>query len=276
MLHIIEHSLLDSLKLVPFLFLTYLAMECLEHRTSNKVNQLIRKAGKWGPAAGGILGAAPQCGFSAAASNLYAAGVITLGTLLAVFLSTSDEMLPMMISAKAAPELIIKILLIKMAIGVVAGFVVDLTVGRKHLKDHTHIHEMCEQDHCHCEEGIFRSAINHTLKITLFILLVTFALNVVLHYGGEDVLAGILLDRPVIGPMLAGLVGLIPNCASSVVITQLYLEGAMSFGTMMSGLLVGAGVGVLILCRVNHDRMENLKIISILYVIGVVAGILVG
>ncbi len=276
MLHIIEHSLLDSLKLVPFLFLTYLAMEYLEHKTSLKVNQVIRKAGKWGPVAGGILGAAPQCGFSAAASNLYAARVITLGTLLAVFLSTSDEMLPILISEKAAPELIIKILLIKMAIGIVAGIVVDLTMGRKHPQDHSHIHEMCEQDHCHCEEGIFRSAINHTLKIILFILLVTFVLNVVLHYGGEDVLAGVLLDRPVIGPMVAGLVGLIPNCASSVVITQLYLEGAMSFGTMMAGLLVGAGVGVLILCRVNHDKKENLKIISMLYVIGVVAGILVG
>lgn len=276
MLHIIEHSLLDSLKLVPFLFLTYLAMEYLEHKTGAKVQKIIRKAGKLGPIAGGILGAAPQCGFSAAASNLYAGRVITLGTLLAVFLSTSDEMLPILISEKVAPELILKILLLKIAIGMAAGFVVDLIVGRKREEDHPHIHEMCEQENCHCEEGILRSAVNHTLKITFFILLVTFVLNIILHFGGEDVMAGVLRDRPIIGPMVAGVVGLIPNCASSVVITQLYLEGAMSFGTMMAGLLVGAGVGVLVLCRVNHDKRENLKVIGLLYVIGVVAGMILG
>lgn len=274
MLHIIEHSLLDSLKLVPFLFLTYLAMEYLEHKTGAKVQKIIRKAGKWGPVAGGILGAAPQCGFSAAASNLYAGRVITLGTLIAVFLSTSDEMLPILISEKVEPALIFKILLIKVVIGIVAGFVIDLIVGRNREQEHSHIHEMCEQENCHCEEGILRSAVNHTLRITFFILLVTFLLNIVLHYGGEERIAGLLRDRPVIGPMIAGMVGLIPNCASSVVITQLYLQGAMSFGTMMAGLLVGAGVGVLILCRVNHDKKENLKIIGILYGIGVVAGML--
>lgn len=274
MLHIIEHSLLDSLKLVPFLFLTYLAMEYLEHKTGAKVQKIIRKAGKWGPVAGGILGAAPQCGFSAAASNLYAGRVITLGTLIAVFLSTSDEMLPILISEKVEPALIFKILLIKVVIGIVAGFVIDLIVGRNREQENSHIHEMCEQENCHCEEGILRSAVSHTLRITFFILLVTFLLNIVLHYGGEERIAGLLRERPFIGPMIAGLVGLIPNCASSVVITQLYLQGAMSFGTMMAGLLVGAGVGVLILCRVNHDKKENLKIIGILYGIGVVAGML--
>lgn len=274
MLHIIEHSLLDSLKLVPFLFLTYLAMEYLEHKTGAKVQKIIRKAGKWGPVAGGILGAAPQCGFSAAASNLYAGRVITLGTLIAVFLSTSDEMLPILISEKVEPALIFKILLLKVVIGMVAGFVVNLFIGRNHEQEHSHIHEMCEQENCHCEEGILRSAVNHTLRITFFILLITFLLNIVLHYGGEERIAGLLRERPFIGPMIAGLVGLIPNCASSVVITQLYLQGAMSFGTMMAGLLVGAGVGVLILCRVNHDKKDNLKIIGILYGIGVVAGML--
>ena len=169
MLHIIEHSLLDSLKLVPFLFLTYLAMEYLEHKTGAKVQKIIRKAGKWGPVAGGILGAAPQCGFSAAASNLYAGRVITLGTLIAVFLSTSDEMLPILISEKVEPALIFKILLIKVVIGIVAGFVIDLIVGRNREQEHSHIHEMCEQENCHCEEGILRSAVNHTLRITFFI-----------------------------------------------------------------------------------------------------------
>ena len=276
MLHVIEHSILDSIKLIPFLFLTYLAMEWLEHKAGEKAERVIRKAGKWGPFLGGALGAVPQCGFSAAASNLYAGRLISMGTLLAIYLSTSDEMLPILISAKADPRLIVQILVLKVVIGVAAGFVVDLLISAKKPEQHAHIHEMCEQEHCHCEEGIFRSAVNHTLKITLFILLITFALNLVMHYVGEDALAALLRDRKVLGPVLSGLVGLIPNCAASVVITQLYLEGAMSFGTMMAGLLVGAGVGILVLCRVNKSRKENLQIIGLLYVICVVAGILLG
>ena len=275
MLHIIEHSVLDSLKLVPFLFLTYFVMEYLEHRAGDKTQKVIGKAGKWGPLLGGALGAVPQCGFSTAASNLYAGWVISMGTLLAVYLSTSDEMLPILISAKAEPALIAKILLLKVLIGMAAGFLVDLLFSGKQ-KEHHHIHEMCEEEHCHCEEGIFRSAVNHTVRITFFILLITFGLNLIMHYVGEDALTSFLRDRTVLGPVLSGLVGLIPNCASSVVITQLYLEGAMSFGTMMAGLLVSAGVGVLVLCRVNHNKKENLQIIGLLYLIGVVSGIVLG
>lgn len=274
MFHIIEHSVLDSLKLVPFLFLTYLVMEYLEHKAGEKTQKIIGRAGKWGPLFGGILGAAPQCGFSTAASNLYAGRIISMGTLIAVYLSTSDEMLPIMISAKAEPALIARILLMKVGIGIVAGFLVDLLFVRRKNKEHHHIHEMCEQENCHCEEGILRSAVNHTLRITFFVLLITFALNLLLHFVGEDALASVLRNQAIVGPLLSGLVGLIPNCASSVVITQLYLEGAMSFGTMMAGLLVGAGVGVLVLCRVNHDRKENLKIIGLLYAIGTCVGIL--
>lgn len=275
MLHIIEHSVLDSLKLVPFLFLTYLVMEYLEHKAGDKTQKVIGKAGKYGPLLGGVLGVAPQCGFSTAASNLYAGRVISMGTLLAVYLSTSDEMLPILISAKAEPALIVKILVLKVLIGMAAGFLVDFLFAGKQ-KEHHHIHEMCEEQNCHCEEGILRSAINHTVRITFFILLITFALNLVMHYVGEDALASLLRDHGIVGPILSGLVGLIPNCASSVVITQLYLEGAMSIGTMMAGLLVGAGVGVLVLCRVNHNRKENLQIIGLLYLIGVVSGIILG
>ena len=275
MLHIIEHSVLDSLKLVPFLFLTYLVMEYLEHKAGDKTQKVIGKAGKLGPLLGGVLGAAPQCGFSTAASNLYAGRVISMGTLLAVYLSTSDEMLPILISAKAEPALIAKILLLKVLIGMAAGFLVDFLFAGKQ-KEHHHIHEMCEEQNCHCEEGILRSAVNHTVRITFFILLITFALNLVMHNVGEDALASLLRDHGIVGPILSGLVGLIPNCASSVVITQLYLEGAMSFGTMMAGLLVGAGVGVLVLCKVNHNRKENLQIIGLLYLIGVVSGIVLG
>lgn len=272
--HIIEHTLLDSLKLVPFLFLTYLAMEYLEHRAGDKVVKLVHKAGKAGPLVGALAGAAPQCGFSAAASNLYAGRIISLGTLIAIFLSTSDEMLPILISEKQPVDVIAKLVLIKVVIGVIAGFVIDLMFSHKdNEEEHEHIHEICEHEHCRCEEGIFRSAVSHTVQITFFILLITFALNLVLHFVGEDALAQLISNRPVLGSVLAGIVGLIPNCAASVIITQLYLGGALSVGAMMSGLLVGSGVGLLVLFRVNHDKKENFTILGLLYLIGVLAGI---
>ena len=275
MLQVIQETLIDTLKLIPFLFLAYLAMEYLEHRTGDKTQKLIRAAGRSGPILGGLLGIVPQCGFSAAASNLYAGRVISLGTLLAIYLSTSDEMLPILISEQAPVELILQILLAKAGIGMAAGLAVDLVMRRRGTKEH-HIHDICEQEHCHCERGVFRSALSHTGQITLFILLVTFALNLTLHFVGEDALADLVLNRPFLGPVLAGVVGLIPNCAGSVAITQLYLEGAMGLGAAMTGLLTGSGVGLLVLFRVNHDKKENLKILGILYVVGVLAGIVIG
>lgn len=272
--HAMEHTFLDTVKLIPFLFLTYLAMEYLEHRAGEKATTLVKKSGRLGPIFGSLLGIVPQCGFSAAASNLYAGRIITMGTLLSIYLSTSDEMLPILISEGAPASLIGKILLIKVLIGMAAGFLIDLFFHRKE-KEHDHIHEICEHEHCHCERGIFRSAVSHTLQITLYILLVAFVLEVILGIVGEEALAGLISDRPVLGPVLAGIVGLIPNCASSVVLTQLYLDlnGAMSFGTMLAGLLVNAGVGLLVLFRVNHDKKDNLKIVELLYLIGVASGI---
>lgn len=272
--HAIEHTFLDTVKLIPFLFLTYLAMEYLEHRAGEKANTLVKKSGRLGPIFGSLLGIVPQCGFSAAASNLYAGRIITMGTLLSIYLSTSDEMLPILISEGAPASLIGKVLLIKVLIGMAAGFLIDLFFHRKE-EEHDHIHEICEHEHCHCERGIFRSAVSHTLQITLYILLVAFVLEVILGIVGEEALAGLISDRPVLGPVLAGIVGLIPNCASSVVLTQLYLDlnGAMSFGTMLAGLLVNAGVGLLVLFRVNHDKKDNLKIVGLLYLIGVASGI---
>lgn len=264
-------TLLDTVKLLPFLFLTYLAMEYLEHRTGEKTQNMVKKAGKFGPVVGGLAGLLPQCGFSTAASNFYAGRVITLGTLISIYLSTSDEMLPILISEKAPVSLMAKILLAKLVIGVIAGFLVDL-IFREH-DEHEHIHELCEHDHCHCDEGILRSAIRHTLQIVIFILVISFVLNTAMFFLGEDALAGVLLDRPVLGPILAGIVGLIPNCAASVAITQLYLKGALSLGAMMAGLLVGAGVGLLVLFKVNSHKLENVKIAGLLYLIGVVCGI---
>ena len=275
-------ALIDSVKLLPFLFVTYLAMEYLEHKTSDKSNQLVERSGKFGPLYGSLLGIVPQCGFSAAATNLYAGRVITLGTLIAIYLSTSDEMLPILISEKVSILLILKILFVKVIIGMIAGFAIDFIHQKflrfTHMKDPHHlpdIHHMCEHEHCHCDEkGIFPSALKHTLEIFVYILVISFVLNLVIAYIGEDTLSSFILNRPVIGELAAGLIGLIPNCAASVVITQLYLEGLLSAGPMMAGLLVSAGVGLLVLFKVNDHPRENLKILGLLYTIGVVSGLL--
>lgn len=272
--HAAEHALIDGVKLLPFLFLTYLAMEWLEHKAGDKVNIWVRKSGRLGPLVGGVLGVVPQCGFSAAASNLYAGRVITMGTLLSIYLSTSDEMLPILISQQASALLIGEILLAKAGIGMAAGFLVDFCFRNKK-EEHSHIHEICEHEHCECEKSILKSAVIHTVKIAFFIILIGFGLELLFELVGEEALAALILNRPFLGPVLAGLVGLIPNCASSVAITQLYLEGALGTGAMMAGLLVNAGVGLLVLFRVNHDRKENLKILGLLYAAGVVAGILI-
>lgn len=276
-------ALIDSVKLLPFLFVTYLAMEYLEHKTSDKSNQLVERSGKIGPLYGSLLGIVPQCGFSAAATNLYAGRVITLGTLIAIYLSTSDEMLPILISEKVSIPLILKILFVKVVIGMIAGFAIDFIHQKflrfTHMKDPHHlpdIHHMCEHEHCHCDEkGIFPSALKHTVEIFVYILVISFLLNLVIAYIGEDTLSSFILNRPVIGELAAGLIGLIPNCAASVVITQLYLEGLLSAGPMMAGLLVSAGVGLLVLFKVNDHPRENLKILGLLYAIGVVSGLLI-
>ncbi len=275
MLDIILDSVLDTAKLLPFLLLTYIVMEYLEHRAGSATVGLVRRAGKWGPAIGAAVGVVPQCGFSAAAASLYAGRVISLGTLLAIFLSTSDEMLPILISSHASPGLIARILGIKVAAGLVAGFGVDLFCSGKQ-EEHGHIHELCEHDHCGCEKGLVKSAVLHTLQIAAFILIINFVLNLLLDQIGAETLSRWIWNKPVAGQLLSGAVGLIPNCASSVAITQLYLEGAMNFGAMLSGLLANTGVGLLILCRVNRHRGENLKIIGLLYGISVAGGIVAG
>lgn len=274
---IILDTLSDSIKLLPFLFLTYLAMEYLEHKTGEKLQNTIRKSGKWGPVIGGVLGAFPQCGFSAAASNLYAGRIITLGTLLSIYLSTSDEMLPVLISENAGIGMIMKVLGTKILIGIAAGLVIDFVIRNllRNREEELRIEHLCEQHHCHCEEGILKSALHHTIEIFLYLLLISFVLNLLIGMIGEDFLAGLILNRPVIGELIAGMIGMIPNCAASVVITQLYLKGILSAGAMMSGLLSGAGVGILVLLRVNDKHKENVRIIVMLYAIGVLAGLLI-
>ena len=276
--HAISHTFEESLKLLPFLLITYIIMEAIEDKIGEHAQGFVQTSGKFGPIIGGILGAFPQCGFSAAAASLYAGHVITRGTLIAIFLSTSDEMLPIMISQKVPMQMIFSVLGMKVVIGILGGFLVDilLHIVRKQPRHHVDIHHMCDHDHCHCEEGsVIKSAIRHTIHIFLFILVITFAFNFVVEIVGKESLSRFILNQPLLGSVLSGIVGLLPNCAASVVITQLYLDGAMSLGAMMSGLLVGAGVGLVVLFKTNDSMRENLELTGMLYVIGVVSGNLI-
>lgn len=330
-------ALLDTVKLVPFLLVTYVLMEWLERKTAGRQAEVLRKTEGFGPLIGGILGVVPQCGFSLMASNLYSGGVIGAGVLLAVFMSTSDEMLPIMLSNSVAAGTIIRILAAKLLIAVVTGYIVRLLIDKRkmtvvkkidhdregsnklygggqqsaetrhnhnivyadmkngrqsglghvhdYVQEHSHdrgyhgeknIHEMCEQEHCDCEGGIFRSALVHTAKITIFIFIFTLVLNIVIGAVGEDAIAKVFSDVPLLGEAAAAAVGLIPNCAASVIITELYLQGMLSAGAMMSGLLVSAGVGLVVLFRMNRHRLaENVKLASILYVSGFLWGVIV-
>ena len=275
MLEVLEDALIDSIKLLPFLFITYLIMEYIEHKTSDKAKKAIKKSGKFGPAIGAILGIFPQCGFSVSATNLYAARVITLGTLIAVYLSTSDEMLPIFISEAVPAITIIKILGIKLLIGMIAGFIIDSVLRLKNKEQDEKIVDLCEKEHCHCEHGIVKSALKHTIHIFIFILLITLIINTIIHFIGEDTLANFIQLNPILGPIIAGLIGLIPNCAASVILTQLYLENVITAATMISGLLVGAGVGLAVLFKINKGIKENIKITALLYSIGVISGIVI-
>ena len=272
LLHALLHTLQECLIVLPFLFIAYLAIELLEHYAEEKTTKIVQNAGRFGPAVGALVGVVPQCGFSAIASNLYAGGILSLGTLLAVFMSTSDEMLPILISHQVAPGLILKILGYKVLAAMISGFVIDLLWRRSPRRTEKSIHEMCESEGCHCEDGVLKSALRHTVHIFLFLLLVTFVIQVVVELIGQDTLSGLILNRPVVGQLIAGLIGMIPNCAGSVVITELFLQGGMSAGAMLSGLMVSAGVGVLVLFRMNHRVKENLWILGILYACSVAFG----
>lgn len=284
MWEIVEDAIIDSIKLLPFLLITYLIMEYIEHKTSSKVKKAVQKSGKFGPLIGGVLGIFPQCGFSAAASSLYAGRIISLGTLIAIFLSTSDEMLPVLISESAPISLIIQILIIKVIAGMFFGFLIDFSLNLFRKKKKQDIEEnvekqighICEHEHCHCEkQGIIKSALKHTLHIFIFIFIVTLVINIMIYFIGEENLSHLILNVPILGPMIAGIIGLIPNCAGSVILTQLFLKGVISFGSMMAGLLVGSGIGILVLYRTNKNIKENIIITVILYSLGVILGILI-
>lgn len=352
LLHFIEHALEDTLALVPFLFVTYIALEALEHAAGARANAVVRRAGAAGPVAGALLGVVPQCGFSAMAATLYAGRVVTLGTLAAVFLSTSDEMLPMLVAERVDAGLLFRVLGLKVLVALITGVLADLAIRalRKNARVHAflrrtvlsvrrdgteadvvdqmaeggetaeHICRLCEQDHCGCghdhahvhegEHGhdcghehadghvagcghdhdhghdhshpggrfgivgsIVMSAVSHTVQVSLFIFLVTFALVLVLETVGEDALAAFLSGNQLLAVFASALVGLVPNCSASVVITQLYLEGVLGFAPLMAGLLTSAGVGYLVLFRTNRHPRENAAIVVGLFLVACVWGL---
>lgn len=280
MLDAILDAIIDSLKLLPFLFITYLLMELLENKASEKSLRVIKKSGKFGPILGSLLGIVPQCGFSAAAASLYAGKIISIGSLIAIFLSTSDEMLPILISSAAPISLIIKILFIKLIIGIVFGVIIDIIFTKKNNinieDDKTHIHDICEDEHCHCnEDGILRSSIKHTLHIFIYVFIIVLAITILINIIGEDSIANIMTKTNILGPFVSSLIGIIPNCASSVIITQLYLKDMITFGSLIAGLLMNSGIGMLILFRLNKNKKENFLILLILFVISIISGIII-
>ena len=329
LLDILLDAVLDTLYLIPFLLVTYIAMEWLEHGASRKFQEAIEEGGAVGPAIGAVLGVVPQCGFSAAASTFYAARVITLGTLIAVFLSTSDEMLPIFIAEAVPFETIAAVLGVKILIGIVAGFAIDAVLRiTRPARESWRIHELCERAGCHCadddvpciqnaaaivaaQEGsagaesceggatvadaahdhdhdgrvhehghakwgtIVRSAVKHTVEVSCFVFLVVLAMNAVFTLFGEDALATVLGANPQIAVVVSGLVGLIPNCAASVAIAQLYVDGVLGSGAMMSGLLCAAGVGLLVLFRTNASAKQNIAILAMLLAVSCASGLLI-
>lgn len=274
MIDVVIDTLIDSVKLLPFLFVTYIIMEYLEHKTSNKVKSAIQKSGRFGPLIGGLLGTIPQCGFSVAATNLYATRIINIGTLLAVYLATSDEMIPIMISEGIPITTIIKILGIKLIIAVIVGFLIDLIIQTRKNTEEEKIVDLCEKEHCDCEHGILKSALKHTVNIFVFIVIITFIINAIVYFIGEDNIANFVQANPVLAPVLASIIGLLPNCASSVILTQLYVQNVIPVSTMIAGLLVGAGVGLAVLFKMNKKLKENIEIVVLLVVIGTVSGII--
>lgn len=277
MIDIILETLIDALKMTPILFLAYLLMEFLELKAGEKLNKTVAKVGYAGPLIGSLIGAIPQCGFSGAVAGFFTARIVTLGTMIAVFLSTSDEMLPILLSSDVEGRVILKILLFKIVGAAFFGFIIDIALRllkKNRAASSEHIHDFCEQEHCDCHENIFLSALKHTLKVLALIIIVSFLLNCIFEYFGNDFLSNIFGSTPVVSEIIAGMVGLIPNCSVSVLITNLFVEGVITEGAMLSGLMTNAGVGLLVLFRLNKNVKENVFITGLLFVCGVVLGVL--
>ncbi len=271
-------AVLDCLKDLPFLFAAFLLLEALEHRTLEKMNTALAKAGNWGPLAGSVLGCVPQCGFSIMASEFYAGGVITLGTLMSVYLSTSDEAIVILLSDAGHFPDVLRLVVTKIIIGITAGYLVLIAEKmwkRKNPRREKEIGDLCRNCGCHEEEGgILKPALHHTGEVLLFLFIMTLILNLLLEGIGLDKLSSLMLADTAFQPVLAAFIGLIPNCAASVILTQLYLDGVISFGSAVAGLCSAAGLGLIVLFRVNRNAKENIRIVALLLLIAAAAGIL--
>lgn len=270
MLNCLLDALLDTVKILPYLALTFLLLELIEHKLGERAQRVITKYQKAGPVIGGVLGGFPQCGFSAMMANLFTNRVVTMGTLVAVFLSTSDEMLPVMISQNIPFGFAAKVIGIKVAVGIIAGIIVDLIL--KSEIDGNNIHHMCEKEHCHCKNGIVLSSLIHTAKTGIFILAANILINFAIFFIGTDALSVLLQNNNILVYFASGLIGLIPNCAASVVITQALLSGVISLGVALTGLLTGSGIGILLLFKNNKSVKENLTVLSVIYGVGIIVG----
>ena len=271
-IHIFLHSLKDSLKLLPFLFVAFLIIELIEHKFSKKSEKIIENSGRFGPVVGAFFGLIPQCGFSVVATNLYVTRILSLGTLISIYLATSDEMLSIMISNNINITIILQVLLIKLCIGIFFGVLIDLLFRNKKISVD---YSICDEENCHCEEGVFVSSLKHTFHIFVFIFLVNFAISLVMETLESSLVSSIFLKDSIFGPFVISLLGLIPNCASSVIITELFLNNAISFGSLIAGLLANSGMALLILFKYNKNLKENFMILGILYLISVVSGMVI-
>ncbi len=273
---VIFDAVIDTVKVLPFLFLAFLVIEFLEHKAQDKIKHLFTRAGVTGPAIATVLGCIPQCGFSVMSANLYSSGIITLGTLIAVFLSTSDEAVILLATAHNGSFEIFKLLVTKIIIALVFGYAIYFIERKTHKHRHHHSHNLCEHDHCGCEEDgkIIRPALIHTVKVFGFLLLFTAIIDLAVAFIDTETLSHFLLSDSIFQPFLSAIIGFIPNCASSVLLTQLYIEGTLSFGALISGLCTNAGAGLLVLFRDKSKFKENIKIIGILYVCAVLPGII--
>lgn len=276
MLDVLTDALLDTLKMIPFLFLAYLLIEFLEHKASRKMENALSRFGIFGSFAGALLGCIPQCGLSVAAANLYATKIITAGTLIAVFASTSDEAIPIILAHPEMLPYLWKLIFIKVLVALIAGLAVDLFL-RFVLKrrPHADYHEVCEN--CDCEHhGIFYSAFRHTVSITLFILVVNLALGFLIYFIGEDSFSKIMLSNSVFQPFFTAIIGFIPNCAASVILTECFVDGTVTLGSLVAGLTTGAGMGIAVLFKANRrHKKENFMILAVLYVAAVAAGLVI-
>lgn len=273
---VLSEAAVDCLKILPFLFAVYLFIEYVEHKNSQKFGRALSRMGAFGPAGGAVLGFLPQCGFSVMASNLYAGRLISVGTLMAVYISTSDEAVPMLLAAPEKIGMLWKLLLCKVIIAVVIGMACDLAAKlffSKRAQDKP-FEELCS--HCGCEHhSIWVSALRHTASIILFIFIVNILLNGAIELIGEDKIGSVMMTDNFFQPFVAAVIGFIPNCAASVILTQLYIDGVLSFGAVVAGLCTSAGVGLLVLFKTNKHIKENILIVAALYVSAVLSGVII-